>query len=79
VGIECNFAPLLTRSGLQSAVKCLVAAGPYVASGGADDLIHLYDMKVGKGQSATWLLWQLITFGGRRYRAGAGAGSGMRT
>ncbi|EFJ41269.1 hypothetical protein VOLCADRAFT_119771, partial [Volvox carteri f. nagariensis] len=29
----------------KSAVKCLEAAGPYVASGGADDLIHLYDMK----------------------------------
>ncbi|GIL89377.1 hypothetical protein Vretifemale_17193 [Volvox reticuliferus] len=29
----------------KSAVKCLVAAGPYVASGGADDLIHIYDMK----------------------------------
>ncbi|GLC45171.1 hypothetical protein PLESTB_000427800 [Pleodorina starrii] len=29
----------------KSAVKCLVAAGPYVVSGGADDLIHMYDMK----------------------------------
>ncbi|GIL51838.1 hypothetical protein Vafri_7748 [Volvox africanus] len=29
----------------KSAVKCLAAAGPYVASGGADDLIHIYDMK----------------------------------
>ncbi|GLI69685.1 hypothetical protein VaNZ11_014373 [Volvox africanus] len=29
----------------KSAVKCLAAAGPYVASGGADDLIHMYDMK----------------------------------
>ncbi|GFR40822.1 hypothetical protein Agub_g1445, partial [Astrephomene gubernaculifera] len=29
----------------KNGVKCLVAAGPYVASGGADDLIHLYDMK----------------------------------
>eukprot|EP00198_Chlamydomonas_reinhardtii_P003849 XP_001693185.1 predicted protein [Chlamydomonas reinhardtii] len=28
----------------ESAVKCCVAGGPYVASGGADDLIHLYDM-----------------------------------
>ncbi|KAG2444218.1 hypothetical protein HYH02_009156 [Chlamydomonas schloesseri] len=28
----------------KSAVKCCVAGGPYVASGGADDLIHLYDM-----------------------------------
>ncbi|KAG2483532.1 hypothetical protein HYH03_017637 [Edaphochlamys debaryana] len=29
----------------QSGVKCMAASGPYVASGGSDDTIHLYDMK----------------------------------
>lgn len=32
-------------------VKCVAAAGPYAASGGADDCIHLYDLKVGRGLS----------------------------
>ena len=30
----------------QGPVKCVASASPYVASGGVDDLIHLYDLKV---------------------------------
>ena len=29
----------------KSMVKSLAAAGPYLVSGGAEDLIHLYDLK----------------------------------
>ena len=40
----------LQRSFIQAAhqgvVKCLAAGGQWVASGGADDLVHLYDIKV---------------------------------
>lgn len=32
-------------------VKCLAAAGQFLASGGADDLIHLYDLKTDKDLS----------------------------
>ncbi len=32
-------------------MKCLASAGQYVASGGADDLIHLYDLKNDKDLS----------------------------
>jgi hypothetical protein len=32
---------------LQNTVKCIDACGKYLVSGGADDTIHLYDVKVG--------------------------------
>lgn len=42
-------AASLQRSFIQAAhqgvVKCLAAGGQWVASGGADDLMHLYDIK----------------------------------
>lgn len=34
-----------THAAHKGAVKSLACAGPFMASGGADDLIHLYDMK----------------------------------
>jgi protein MAK11 len=34
-----------THAAHKAAVKSLACAGPFMASGGADDLIHLYDMK----------------------------------
>jgi hypothetical protein len=30
----------------KSGVKCIAGAGPFVASGGSDDTIHLYDVEV---------------------------------
>ena len=30
----------------QGPIKCIAAAAPYLVSGGADDLIHLYDIQV---------------------------------
>jgi hypothetical protein len=44
-------APLrrtFTHAAHKGVVKALAAAGPFVASGGADDLIHLYDLKADK-------------------------------
>lgn len=35
-----------THAAHKGVVKCAAAAGPYAATGGADDLIHLYDLKV---------------------------------
>lgn len=32
---------------LQSSVKAVVSGGQWLVSGGSDDLIHLYDLKVG--------------------------------
>lgn len=37
-----------THAAHKSVVKSLASAGPFVASGGADDLIHLYDLKANK-------------------------------
>lgn len=37
-----------THAAHKGVVKCLAAAGQYMASGGADDLIHLYDLKTDK-------------------------------
>lgn len=31
---------------LQGPVKCVAAAAPYLASGAADDLIHIYNLQV---------------------------------
>lgn len=31
---------------LQNAVRCVATAGQYLVSGGADDTIHMYDLKV---------------------------------
>jgi hypothetical protein len=31
---------------MQNAVKCVASGGHYLASGGGDDQIHLYDIKV---------------------------------
>ena len=31
---------------MQGPVKCLATSAPYLVSGGADDLIHLYDLQV---------------------------------
>eukprot|EP00955_Chlamydomonas_euryale_P078547 363169-Chlamydomonas_euryale.AAC.40 len=30
---------------MSHAVKCVASSGPYLASGGADDTIHLYDVQ----------------------------------
>ena len=35
-----------THAAHKGVVKCAAAAGPYAATGGADDLVHLYDLKV---------------------------------
>jgi hypothetical protein len=35
-----------THAAHKNGIKSLAAAGQYLASGGADDLIHIYDMKV---------------------------------
>jgi WD40 repeat protein len=37
-----------TYAAHKAAVKCLASAGPFLASGGVDDLIHIYDMRLGK-------------------------------
>lgn len=37
---------IFTHAAHKGIVKCVAAAGQYAASGGADDLIHLYDLKV---------------------------------
>lgn len=37
-----------THAAHKGVVKCIAAAGQFAATGGADDLIHLYDLKVGQ-------------------------------
>lgn len=37
-----------THAAHKGVVKCVAAAGQWAATGGADDLIHLYDLKSGK-------------------------------
>lgn len=39
-----QFSRIFTHAAHKGVVKALAADGPYVASGGADDLIHLYDL-----------------------------------
>jgi hypothetical protein len=41
---------------LQNAVKCVAAGGHYLASGGGDDQIHLYDIKVSNRSHSDSLL-----------------------
>jgi protein MAK11 len=41
-GLQRSF----THAAHKGVVKCVAAAGQYAASGGADDTIHLYDLKV---------------------------------
>jgi hypothetical protein len=36
----------LTHAAHKGAVKCAAAVGQFAATGGADDLIHLYDLRV---------------------------------
>lgn len=38
-----------TRDVLQGPVKCITAASPFVASGGADDTVHLYNFQASIG------------------------------
>lgn len=45
---SCTLKSLFTHAAHKGVVKSLAAAGPFLASGGADDLIHLYDFKHGK-------------------------------
>ena len=40
-----DLKPTYTRPAHKGGIKSLAAAGPYIASGGADDLIHLYDVR----------------------------------
>lgn len=45
---SCELKSQFTHAAHKGVVKSLAAAGPFLASGGADDLIHLYDLKHGK-------------------------------
>ncbi|KAG1667842.1 hypothetical protein FOA52_011030 [Chlamydomonas sp. UWO 241] len=40
-----TLARMFTFAAHKHAVKCVASCGPYVASGGADDTIHLYDVQ----------------------------------
>lgn len=45
---------------LQGPVRCLDAAGPWLVSGGQDDQLHIYDVKVSETLGAykqQWLVW----------------------
>ena len=44
-GNKNELTRIFTHAAHKGVVKSLASAGPYVASGGADDLIHLYDMR----------------------------------
>lgn len=48
-GMLCNMSCNMSCDMLlfQGPVRCLDAAGPYVVSGGQDDQLHVYDIKVG--------------------------------
>ncbi|GAB4814604.1 hypothetical protein N2152v2_001650 [Parachlorella kessleri] len=50
-GSPAQLTRRFTHAAHKGVVKCLAAAGQYVASGGADDLIHLYDLKNDKDLS----------------------------
>lgn len=39
---------IFTHAAHQGAIKALASGGPYLASGGNDDLIHIYDLKTDK-------------------------------
>eukprot|EP00890_Picochlorum_soloecismus_P006725 jgi/Picsp_1/878/NSC_04366-R1_p21-activated protein kinase-interacting protein 1 len=41
---SCEIKRQFTHAAHKSVVKSLAAAGPFLASGGADDLIHVYDL-----------------------------------
>jgi WD40 repeat protein len=41
---SCDLKRQFTHAAHKSVVKSLAAAGPFLASGGADDLIHVYDL-----------------------------------
>lgn len=45
---SCELQSQFTHAAHKGVVKSLASAGPFLASGGADDLIHLYDLKHGK-------------------------------
>lgn len=45
---SCELKREFTHAAHKGVVKSLDAAGPFLASGGADDLIHLYDLKHNK-------------------------------
>jgi len=75
---------------VQGPVKCVAAAAPYLVSGGADDLVHLYDMQASAGppklatsalpawqQACAWQIYRIR----RRYSAfsrGAGGREYMK-
>jgi hypothetical protein len=48
-------ARLFTHPAHKSAVRALAAAGPFLASGGADDTVHLYDQR--RGRDLGFLVW----------------------
>ena len=41
---SCELKRQFTHAAHKGVVKSLAAAGPFLASGGADDLIHIYDL-----------------------------------
>ncbi len=45
----------------QQAVKCVVACGPFLASGGTDDTIHLYDLQACRPLEPSLFTFQLCT------------------
>ncbi len=45
---SCELQSQFTHAAHKGVVKSLAAAGPFLASGGADDLIHLYDLRHAK-------------------------------
>jgi len=48
-GSGAQLARTFTHASHQGPVRCVDAAGPYVVSGGQDDQLHLYDIKVPSG------------------------------
>lgn len=46
-----------THAAHKGVVKCIAAAGQFAATGGADDLIHLYDLKVRSGPAFRTRAW----------------------
>ena len=48
--LTCHVCPCLGALTPQGPIKGVALAGPYLASGGSDDLVHIYDIKVGGGQ-----------------------------
>mmetsp|Transcript_38248 Transcript_38248/g.108128 ORF Transcript_38248/g.108128 Transcript_38248/m.108128 type:complete len:206 (-) Transcript_38248:906-1523(-) len=46
-GLAINLERCFTYAAHQRCVKCLASVGNFIASGGADDLIHIYDLNSG--------------------------------